>query len=73
MNEEKRRKYCEGITSEEFIKTGKPQQKTADPKREEEFIKKCLKTNEENTKIAIREFKPWIAKRKGPEYKIRFE
>lgn len=73
MNEEKRRKYCEGITSEEFIKTGEPQQQTADPKRDEEFFKRCLKANEENTKKASKEFIPWIAKRKCPEYKIRFE
>ena len=73
MTEGKRRKYCEGITSEEFIRTGKPQQEAADPKKHEEASKKRMKRNEENTKNAIKNFKPWIAKRKGPEYKIRFE
>lgn len=72
MSEEKRRKYGKGIVSEEFIKTGQPRlvrYQDADHDDEPDY----RSINEANTRIAIRNFRQWKAKRKGPEYKIIFE
>lgn len=68
MTIEMRRKYGEGIASEEYITTGKPRL-AGEKKPEPDY----LSINEANTRKAIRNFRPWRAKRKGPEYKIIFE
>ena len=65
---ERRRKYGQGLTSEEFITTGIPRLER-DPKPEPDYLGR----NDANTRYAIRHFRPWVAKRKGPEYKIIFE
>ena len=68
MSIEERRKYAEGITSEEYIQTGIPRnQGTPRPEPDYHAI------NDANTRYAIKHFRPWKAKRKGPEYKIVYE
>ena len=74
MTEEKRRRYCEGITSEEYIKTGIPRNSTTRQKKDDEdHIQKMLEEDRKNTAQAIKNFRPWKSKRKGPEYKVVFE
>lgn len=73
MTEEKRRRYCERITSEEYIASGKPRNATRLKEEDAEFIEKALEEDRNNTKRAIKYFRQWKAKRKGPEYKIVFE
>lgn len=68
MTIEMRRRYGEGITSEEYILTGIPRN-AGERKPEPDYRSR----NDANTRIAIRNFRPWRARRKGPEYKIVFE
>lgn len=71
MSEGMRRKYGKGIVSEEYIMTGKPRlARCQDADRDEPDYRAI---NEANTRTAIRNFRQWKAKRKGPEYKIVFE
>lgn len=73
MSIELRRKYAEGITSKEYIKTGEPRLKYERVKTDCAEIEAALEENERNTAKAIKSFRKWRAKRKGPEYKIIFE
>lgn len=74
MTEEKRRRYCEGIASEEYIKTGIPRNSSSKQKKEdEEHIQRMLEENEKNTAHAAKNYRKRKSKRKGPEYKIIFE
>ena len=72
MSKEKRKKFCRGIVSNRYIETGEPRlirSRDADRDDEPDYISR----NEKNTRTAIRNFRQWKAKRKGPEYKIIFE
>lgn len=73
MSEEMRRKYGHNITSEEYIRTGKPRNASSEPRDEAAEIARLLEINQQNTAKAIKQFRQRRAKRKGPEYKIRFE
>ena len=68
-----RMKYGEGVVSDEFIKTGELKHKRKTRTDDREHIEKMLEINRKNTKKAIKNFRPWRAKRKGPEYKIVIE
>lgn len=68
MSREMREKFGAGITSEEYIITGIPRN-AGTPREEPDYHAR----NDANTRYAIRNFKPWRAKRKGPEYKIIYE
>lgn len=68
MSIEMRKKYATGITSEEYIETGIP--RLQGELREEPDYHAI---NDANTRYAIKHFRQWKAKRKGPEYKIIFE
>lgn len=52
-----RRKYCEGICSEQYIKTGIPQIRTERLLQAAEEIKPIMKENEKNVKEAIKNAK----------------
>lgn len=73
MSEEMRRKYGQNITSEEYIRTGKPRNASPEPRDDAADIARLLEENEKNTAKANKNFRQWRAKRKGPEYKIYFE
>ena len=64
-----REKYGKGIVSEYYIETGTPRLASRREKPEPDIRKR----NDENTRKAIRNFRQWKAKRKGPEYKIIFK
>ena len=68
MSIEMRRKYGAGITSKEYIETGRPRNQ-GEPREEPDYHA----INDANTRYAIKHFRQWKAKRKGPEYKIIFE
>lgn len=53
MSREMREKYCKGITSEKFIKTGKPQNPRHDKDKDIKEIEKMLDRNLKQIKKAI--------------------
>lgn len=73
MSKEKREKYGSCITSREYIQTGRPQNAAEHQTDESKEISRLLEINKTNTEKAIKNFRQWKAKRKGPEYKIIFE
>ena len=73
MTIEKRRRYCEGITSEEYIRTGAPRNASAAKKEDDAILEKVMERNRQNTAKVAKDNKPKKSKRKGPEYKIAFE
>lgn len=73
MSIELRSKYAEGITSKEYIETGEPRLKYTRVKTDCAEIEFALEQDRKNTAKAIKKFRKWRAKRKGPEYKIIFE
>lgn len=73
MSREMRSKYAEGITSKEYIETGEIRLKESKREKDIEEIEEALEQNRKNTAKAIKKFRQWKAKRKGPEYKIIFE
>lgn len=69
---EMRKKFGRGIVSDAYIETGEPRLiRSQDTDRDDE--PDYISRNEKNTRTAIRNFRQWKAKRKGPEYKIIFE
>lgn len=69
---EKRKKFGRGIVSDAYIETGEPRLiRSQDTDRDDE--PDYISRNEKNTRTAIRNFRQWKAKRKGPEYKIIYE
>ena len=71
MSKEMREKFCKGYVSERFIKTGKTTLTRRGSDREE--IERILEEDKKKTAKAIKNFRQWRAKRKGPEYRILFE
>ena len=73
MSREMRSKYGEGVTSGVYIETGIPRLKGDNLKKYCAEIEFALEQDRKNTAKAIKKFRKWRAKRKGPEYKIIFE
>lgn len=68
MSREQREKYGAGVVGIDYIATGIPRN-AGTPKEEPDYHS----INDANTRYAIKHFRQWKAKRKGPEYKIIFE
>lgn len=69
MSIEMRMKYGKGIASQNYIVTGEPSLTRCQDKDQPDYRER----NAENTQKAIRNFRQWKARRKGPEYRIIFE